>query len=96
MANPYPLITNPRGFLRPFKEHKGIYVDFSYQTDYLTFEQRREIIDYFSTQGYAEAHPLPYEIQPNALIVVKDVLGYYYIACDREDSPIPYGLCRPL
>lgn len=90
------MITNPRGFLRPFKEHAGIYVDFSYQTDFLRHEERCEIIDYFSTQGYAEAKPLPYEIQLNALIVTRDVPGYYYIACDREDSPIPYGLCRPL
>jgi len=96
VANPYQMITNPRGFLRPFKEHRGIYVDFSYQTDYLPFMERVRVIAYLLSEGYAEAKPLPYEIQLNALIVTRDVPGYYYIACDREDSPIPYGLCRPL
>lgn len=90
MANLYPMITNPCGFLRPFKEHRGIYVDFSYQTHFLRYEDRCEIIDYFREQGFAEAHPLPYKVKSGELIVTRDVPGYYQQPVGREYDPLPF------
>lgn len=90
MPNPYPMIKSPCGFLRPFKEHKGIYVDFSYQTHCLRHEDRCEIIDYFWEQGFAEAHPLPYEVMPNGLVVTRDVLGFYQKSVSVEYDPLPF------
>lgn len=88
-----------RGILRIIKDdygegYYGIYVNLSHLCQMKSKESCRKILDYWHSQGFAEAEDLPYQFIDGYLIVTQDLHGYGFLkgsgTLDEEVYNIPF------
>ena len=81
-------LNRTRGFLR--YSDGCLTVDLSEQIWAKGYYFRDQTLDYFASQGYAEAARLPWEITSEGLIVKDSIHGFYAVAVNSDPDHPPF------